>query len=214
MTYREVLTQLLDSFLGWWWINRLGQLSVGRLEEPATTALIEIREADLAADGRLGRVRDRAPGYSNVIAAQRNWHVHSPAELANSLTSPVVLQIAEDLQRDYRYRKTGTLPAGIPGGAVSARPGVDIAGTGIPTLLSDPTDADTEVARWAALYAVPRHFYTVPVLVSPTDALAFEPGQTVFVQIPRFGLNAGVNLLVVGVAGRLLSGRVDLTLWG
>lgn len=214
VTYRQVLTELLNSYLGYWYIDRLGRLAVGRLQLPAETADYEIAYSAVDGEAQMRRYGDRAPNYTNVVCAERNWYVHSPAEIANSLTDPVVLQIAYDLQADYRTRAAGDLAIDEQGGNTAVQLGGAVKNTGAATCLSDPADAATESERREALYADPKHFFRIPVLVEPTTALALEPGQTVRVTAPRFGLDAGRNLLLVSVAGRLLAGRVELILWG
>lgn len=227
VTVRQVLTELMDSFGGWWWITRLGKLAVGRLELPSESPVLELTQDHLADDAQISVEVDRATGFSNVCCAQRNWHVHDPSEIATELTSPDVLQIGLDLQMDFRTRAVAPTTAEIrPVGTAVPRAYSPLRNTGIATLLSDPADAATEVARWAALYAEQRQFWTVPVLVAPSVALLLEIGQTVrldvrqqvlvgdeLVSIVRHGLENKL-LLVVGIRGRLLSGRVDLKLWG
>jgi len=56
-----------------------------------------------------------------------------------------------------------------------------------------------------------RFFCEVSVLIDPNDII--DPGDVVEVTYPRFGLDAGVKFIVIGVRRRYNGRRADLILW-
>lgn len=79
----DVLDQVMESFGGWWYINRTGKLTVGRLSLPIGTPTLSLDEDSIAAGMRVEF--DRAQGLSNTILAKRNWLAYSEDELVGSL---------------------------------------------------------------------------------------------------------------------------------
>lgn len=240
VTYKQFLVELMAGYGGSYWFNRENKFAIGRLQDATSmTSALTITESSIDSDGVIAVDQDRAPGYSNICAGQRNWYVHQPNEIASSLTDPTYLQIAADLQQDYRIRKAGVSSGSgdvDAGQEAATKEGANIqldsAGsdrsnrnTGIGTLLNEATHIQSEATRWVRLYEKRRSFWTVPVLLDVTPAAAaLEPFQCVTLHfdadppIPgltgRHGLDTAKKLQVVGVRGRFLSGRVELRLWG
>lgn len=67
----DVLDQVMQSHGGWWYVNRTGQLTVGRLLAPTGSPSYTFDAGNIA-EG-MSVEFDRAPGLSNVILAKRNW---------------------------------------------------------------------------------------------------------------------------------------------
>lgn len=219
VTIRQILDLVMDSYAGWWYVNRFGELSVGRLEDPTgLTATYFLEPYDIPEPGVSTRL-DQARGLSLTANGGKNWHVHSDAEVAGSVTAAVRAL----LTTDYRFRRASIASVsadyGSAGGAGQPIerpiPGAIVSATGIDTLLQDKDDVVTESDRWAGLYSQPRRFYDFPVaFTDDLAALEIEPGDVVQLTYPRFNLEAGRKLLVVSARGEFLSGRLELTLWG
>lgn len=206
--FREPTTGLaairdcLDSFCAWLAPRRAGDLVAGRLEEPATTAVVELSRVNVI--GTVRRSLDVARGLSLSLAGRENNTVHSDGDLAGA--------VAEELREELRVQWThiATMPEGVLAPeylhAEGAPPKT--------TWLQSPDDLQREVRRVVSLYRVRRYFYTLTATLTVDQADTLEPGQTVRLVWPRHGLANGRNLLIVSVRSRFFSNRVDLTLWG
>jgi hypothetical protein len=224
-TIRDVLQRLLDSIGGWWCVDKRGRLRLGRLDHPQYPSAV-IGYRDLSAETDVGVVADYSPGLTSVAACQRNWHVHTQPEIAGSVaTTTFGLQ----LQQDYRVRKTATPSAPpvvvLPGddtkytssAELDVRPGTSVGRTdaplkgGLGTLLTDPVDAQAEVDRWKALYALRRVFvsFQVPVALLPE----IEIGGCWQLHFPRHGITYR-NMTCISIRHRAIDGQVQLTFWG
>lgn len=80
------------------------------------------------------------------------------------------------------------------------------------TYLLNEADAQTEANRRLGLHSVARDRLRVPVksfLVEQVDI-----GSIIALQMPRFGLGAGKNFAVIGIAENFQTGITTLDLWG
>lgn len=219
VTYAQVLTEIADSISAFWYITPDGVLTMTRWRVPTGTPLLEITPADI--DGDVQIEFDAAPGLATSVLTGRNWHVHSPNELAGSVRDTAD---GVSLQQAYRgatpftvadcYRKARGASSAIVadtasgGGGVANRPTAD---QGMPTLLASATN---EAPHRAALYAEPRWFYRLQVSLDARDAATLLPGDLVRLTCPRFGLSAGRLLRVVSIEGTVGEGLAALVLWG
>lgn len=80
-TYAEVLTELMDSVGGWWYIDPAGVVCFDVLRLPAGTPVLALDETTLASD--ISLVFDTAPGLSDAVLGQRNAYVHDASALAS-----------------------------------------------------------------------------------------------------------------------------------
>lgn len=205
-TISNVLTQILDSYSGWWYFDRFGMLKVGRLEEPSTAVRLEINDINIVGD--ISIKFDEASNLSSKIGYGRNWSPHGDSDIAGSLMTETSLRnLAESLKNQYKIISATVTSYGQSYGfAIDAEP--------IKTLLSTGIPAQLEIDRIRDLYSSDKYFYTVPVAIEGSLAYELEPGDSVLLRTDRFGLSAGKQLLVVGVKTRLLSSVVELTLHG
>lgn len=212
----DVLTQIMASFGGWWWFDRLGKLRVGRLEAPTGSPDVDIPAWQL--DQRsIRRTFDRAPGLSDACLGQRNWYQYDQGMLASSLLSPTVLQIALDLQQQYRVRKVGAgalAPEYAHGLQAAGADRAQSQSQGMPTLFSVAADVQAEASRRVALYSVARWFWEFPVRMAVDAALSLEPGQEIQVTANRYGLSEGRVLRVIGTRLRPRDSAVIIKAWG
>jgi hypothetical protein len=84
----------------------------------------------------------------------------------------------------------------------------------VTSLLDEETDADTENSRQFTLLKSRRSIYTVPVQRAWLDAVGLDVGDTLTLTLPRFGLDAGVSYLLIGIETAETADWLNLTLWG
>lgn len=207
-TISSVLSQVMDSYCGWWYFDRFGMLKVGRLEQPSASTVLEVNDINIIGD--ISIRFDDANGLSNSIAAVKNWSPNTDSDIAGSLLVDATgLQTAERLKRPYQVIST-SVPTIHPSYsfAIGAEP--------IKTLIADESSAQSEIDRIAGdfLFSNEKYFYTVQVAIEGSLAYELEPGDSVLLKTDRFGLSAGKSLLLLAVKTRLLSSVVELTLWG
>lgn len=198
---RDCLKESMDSFCGWIVPNLSGQLTVGRIEQPSSTAAITITKNDVLND--LVCVLDRAKNLTVSIGGQKNYAVHGDGDLAGSVS-------ASDktwLKSDFKIVRSAT---GIVHPIYRHADNAPVRGTS----LQSANDIQNEAERMAYLYRVPRYFYRVTSILGVQNALALNPGNTVFVQLPNFDLADGKYLILTGIKIRFKSQLVELSFWG
>lgn len=82
VTVADCLDEVCTSLGGAWWINRTGDLTLGRLTAPSGTAAFTFDQASIR-DMRIAF--DEAKGLSNRILAKRNWSPYVESEIVASL---------------------------------------------------------------------------------------------------------------------------------
>lgn len=222
-TYAQVMDEVVVSFAGWWYFDRLGVLQVGYLTAPTGTSTHTFNSVNVS-PAEISVELDRAPGLSNTVLGRRNWRVHNENEIALSLTDPTYTQIAYDLQQNYRHRKIGTgtlhstyahaLGPQSPTGALGAlRPGVPaVVGLGSLIVTNDSgVDVQAEATRRVGLYTQQRWFVTFTGFFD--DAYTVEPGDVVTLQVDRYGMDSGTKMMVVSVEGDFLSDEITIKGW-
>jgi hypothetical protein len=84
----------------------------------------------------------------------------------------------------------------------------------INTLLAYKSDAMAEVARLLTQYKTRRDMYQVTIRVDAALAQILDIGKIVTLQVPRFGMSAGKNFLIIGIRTNMRGYQFELTLWG
>ncbi len=203
----DLLKQLANGWCGFITCNRLGQVRVGKIVAPslATTGLLVLDESNVA--GEVIVTSDVAKNLTLRLAGRKNNTVHDATDIA----SGVPQALATELQTPYLVTVTGAPASADP---VSAAYLAAIAAPAQPTLLMDAIALQAEANRVATLWRPARNFYLLDAILGASTADELEPGQTVRMVWPRWGLAGGKNLLVVGIRSRFFSRRVQLKLWG
>lgn len=220
-TYGELLTELADSFAGWSYIDTAGVVRFDRLRMPSGSPVLELDETNLVGDIQIEF--DAAPGLSDAVLGIRNWYVFDASALAGSVRDTAT---GVGLRKPFRTRAQFAVDDAYAARR-SAAPTVRRTlrndthqtataepETGMPTLLMASGHVSAEAARRAALYAGPRWWYRVRAALDASTAVTLERGSVVQLTEPRYGLDAGRLLVVIGVDGRVGDGIVDLLLWG
>lgn len=205
-TYLALIRELLNGWCGWLTVTRAGAFAVGQVAEPSQSAVLTLDDLNIV--GEIETTPDLAKGLSLRVAGARNHSPHTDSDIAEAV-DPV---LRDALKAEFTVVRTGapTLTVGAVSPAYTQA--LDAAAT--PTLLQDAADIQAAANKRATLWRPARRFYAVSALLTAAAADALEPGQTVRLVWPKFGLSAGKNLLVVGVRSRFFSRRVDLKLWG
>lgn len=182
-----------------------GALIPVQIAAPAGSAAFELDELSIT---DITFEADDAPGLATRMYYGRNYCQHTVDETdgLGAPTTTTIAQLKAELQQDVRtVTTTATLDA-IYAEAEEREP--------MDSLLSEEADAQTEIDRLCTLYTSPRAFYTLTAFVDSATAHTIEPGATVTVTHSRYGLSAGVNLLVVAARSDFLGNSVNLVLWG
>ena len=209
-TYLRLVREIMDSFCGWCVPNRLGQLSFGAMREPSWTPILFLDKTNIA--GPPAPTVDLAPGLTTTLAGARN---HSPFGSDSDIATSVDPATRALLTAEYTVIRTAAaalIEAGLTPVSQVLSQAINAAAKG--TWLQQPDAIQTMVNRIATLWRPTRTLWQVTALLTATQADALEPGQTLRLTYPRFGLDTGRNLLVLGVRSGFFGRRVKLTLWG
>ena len=206
VSVRAALAAVLPSYGAWWWQDGDGVLRFARTIDPASVAVgalaFDLVAADLAAD--LVYVADDAPNLSRRMAYRPNARVLTASELVTDLV---------DVPHARRIELTSACRGLVYGaGPLPARYArADTAAPFVSTFWY-AADAQAEIDRVIALYAAPRYLYRWAVKGAPS--LAPKPGQVGRITYPRYGLEAGKQVMVRAIERNPATGDVVLTLWG
>lgn len=204
VTVRQALLAILPSYGASFWQDAEGVLRFGRVVDPDTiTELAFELTGDVLAEDIIARP-DEAAGLSRRMAYQPNARILTDGELVSDLV-------------DVPVWRRNELTAQWRGQVYSARPlapryqHADIAAP-LVSCFWRPGDAQAELDRVCGLYARFRQLFALRV--PDAHDLDVQPGQVARVTYPRYGLQAGRNLLVRRVQRNPATGEVALTLWG
>jgi hypothetical protein len=212
LTYASALDEVADSIGGWWTIDPDGVMRIDRLRLPSGSPALVLDRSRLG--GEVQVEFDSAPGLAGAVLGSRNWRPLAPSEQAGS-----VRDTAEGvaLAREFRSRvpfPVAAIYAEAEGAQGRGRPGMQTDEAGMPTLLANTASCEDEATRRAELWDGPRWWYRVPALLDATAAATIPLGTVIELRLPRFGLDSGRLLRVMGVRGEFGARRVELLCWG
>lgn len=202
-TFADILTMLLNSVNGWWYYDRNNNLRVSRLDPPSTASLVTLSEINLIGDVTF--TLDEGRGLSDSIGCARNWSPHSEGEVAGSVNALEPAR-AQRIKAPQQVRKGVNALHDTYAHARGAKPP--------PTLLATEADGQTEANHQTSLYTVEHGFYGCDAALDGSLSYTLEPGDVVTLEIDRYGLDAGKQMVVIAATTDLMSSIVRLVLRG
>lgn len=203
VTGREALAAILPSYAASCWQDADGTLRFARVIAPESYAgTLAFDLDDFSQD--LVAVPDDAPNLTRRFAYRLNAQALGVSDIVTDLV---------DVPQSRRDELTG-LWRGQVYAAGTLHPHYRRADAAAPfvSVFWFAADAQEEVDRVVAMYAVQRFFYQVSI--RGDQSLAPKPGQIGRITYPRYGLDAGKQVLVRRVERNPVTGDVTLTLWG
>lgn len=204
----DAVSAVLASVGGWMVPNHLGVFTFGRMDEPETTAAstIDYDTDIILADG--GDISITAnpdtdgglPSWRVIVSYARVYQTQDGASVHGCVDEDFRGFVAKQ-SREIKVESTVTRTRH----PLSTEMRIE-------TVLAIITDAASEAARRLAMYSVRRDL--IDVSIPAADAAAKTLGSTTKLKLPRFGYEAGRNMVVIGREDDLTNERVKLTLWG
>jgi hypothetical protein len=201
-TIREALAALLPSWGAWLWQDAAGLLRFARVADPSAGTLAFDLDASHFGEAIVAR-SDDAPNLSRRMLYRPNARVMQAGEFVTDLVD-VPPSLREQMGQSHR----GQVYAAAP---LAPRYAHADAAAPKRSHLWREQDAQAEIDRVCALYAVPRSLYLVRVEGMDTPP---RPGQVGRITYARHGLSNGKRVLVRRVEHVPATGTVTLTLWG
>lgn len=201
VTVRDAIDSVLNGYTASAYLDRNNILQIMRLRKPEDEAATKT----LTINDMVGPpipTWDEGLGLSRLMGVRRNERLLTDTDLVTD-EADVTLRLRRKLARQHRY----TASTGAP--LASGYEHADAAGP-VDTRLVKLIDGVTEINRIGDMYVDSRSFWRVET-VGRSD---IDIDDVVNLTYPRFGLESGVNFLVVGVKEYRLSDRQIITLWG
>ena len=214
MTVRAAMEAVCNSIGAWFGFDRLGILRMKRFEAPSGSFVATLVSADstTATDANTGDI------ISIERSATKNSGRGVPAYRVTLEYQPNYTQQASDLagvvsQERREFLKLSNRQVTSTDSSIQLKH--QLATTmKFSTLIDDPTAAQTESDRQLALYKVRRDPLSVPIRFDPTLIAVLDIGAVVKVVIPRFGMEAGKLLTIIGLEVDAATNLANLDLWG
>ncbi len=191
-----VIEALLAAIGGFSRVTWRGTFTIGVLA--FTPPVLTIRDDAHLVSYR--RVTTPLPVWRHKLGYAKAWTVQSQEEV-NTSSAPAAVK--DFVGHAFRYAETSDL-------MVRERRRL-AEETTVEGWFDLATDAQAEADRQFALFAADRDRYDLELA---QYQFRVEPGQTVRVQVPRFGLTAGRDFLVQGVTEQTAMQRTLLQVWG
>jgi hypothetical protein len=197
-----VMDQVAQSVGAYFGFDRLGNLRMARLDVPSGAPVITFSNINVA---DIDRVRSNdsnngIPAYRVTLTYAKNYTVQTSG-LAGAVTPARALVLKQPSQTSMGQDLT--VRTKYLWAAAMTRD----------TLLVNKADADAEAARLLGIFKVSRNMYTLNVKLDQPTIAAIDLGVVVSVQVPRFGMNSGALLRVLGITADYASNSATLTLW-
>ena len=202
----SVCSEVLNSIGAWLMPTRAGVFEVGRFEAPATS--VATFDAALILD-RGGQRLERlptgdqgrgVPSWRVVLRHTRNYTPLSAGQLAGAVTAANAgffnNEWRDEIATDSTIRVKHLLSAPLE----------------FDTLLTSAADAATEATRRLNLYKAERDRFLVPV--KSEYVVDLNLGDTITLEVNRYGMNSGRDFVIIGITENAESGVTELDVWG
>lgn len=191
-----------------WTVRRDGTFELLRLEEPNAPPVAAITWDQILGVPTLAPTNDTkngVPAYEIDLSYAHNYTVMTGAQVVGAVSDAV----RDSLAKEYRQTVAKNLTIWNPETKTGRNP---LSGPlAVRTQFLALADADAEAARRAALYGQWRRYVSIMVALELTGGI--ELGDVITVTMPRFGCDAGVAHLVVGMVENHASETTELFLW-
>jgi hypothetical protein len=148
--------------------------------------------------------QDMAPGLTTKMGARVNQTVWTQGDITASLADCPNTVRALLCQPYQAIAASGVQLSNAYRGAQQQAP--------LRTCFDDVNEALTEINRINNLYTQLRYFYYVPVKSDASDA--YEIGQAWQLVYPRYGLDGGKPVMIVGISENPINEQMTLICWG
>lgn len=195
----EALNQVSESIGVFYYYDNVGNFRIKRFIDPGyLTQTIFLYEEDVINIERIATATI-VPSWKARLKYQHNETVQKMGDLAGAVTTdrraflakPYRFAAASDTSVKSNYKTSKILD-------VNSR-------------LITEADASAEAARRLDLYDIPRSIYEVTIPISKFSAQLMDG---VYLKYPRFVLDGGSNLVVLGYTLNLAENNAILILWG
>ena len=201
-TAKTAMDAIAVSVGAWYGFDAAGTLRMRQMVAPSGSPVMELTATNIIGTPELRAIGAASGGafYTDVKCSYaKNWTVQGESDVAGAVTAARRAWLREE----WRMKRPSVVVSD-PG----YRPELLYEFTGL--FLSE-SDANTEaLRRYTLLYG--RHD-TLVVAASASASVALDLGDVVQVTLPRFGYDAGVLFVVIGMQYDLRRNRIELTLW-
>lgn len=200
---RDLLDRCAESCGGWWYVDIIGELRMGRLAAPTGTPAAYLYEWNAGLGAKPSCRPAGAGGVPcwRVVVKYARFHTTQTSDLGGGVSAARANELKEE------WRSVYAEDAGIKDQFLTAPELV------VETLLTSEADAQDLADALLALHGVPRSFYDVPAWSQEVASVDLAH-DVVEVTLDRYGLDAGELLRVLGKGHELAKGVTTLVLWG
>jgi hypothetical protein len=204
MTIAEALDRVTASLGAWWGFDRLGRFRIARFDAPAGDPVATLTGDEiLSLSTEAATIGGQAvPVWKITLNHDINYTPQTGANVAGMVPA----------ERRNWLEKASRQAAAEDAAVKTAHPLAQE--LTYDTLLAGAGYAGPEVSRRLDLLKSQRTIYNVTARVDATLLDAIDIGEVVNVQYPRFGLNAGKLLRVIGYEPNWKNNELTLRLWG
>lgn len=200
MTFQAAMDQVAENAGAYWAFDTDLVLRMGQLKAPTGTPVLTIdTEISIRVERRASK--DKPVPVWRVVGHYRPLGVKQDGDIAAAVTAARRAELAAG------YRTTA--PADDAAVKTQFSQAAELI---IEMGLISGTDAATETARRLALHKVRRSIFDVTL--PKEHIVGVEIGEVVELELPRFGLDAGVLFRVIGRRIDLDENNATLSLWG
>ncbi len=198
----QTMLSMIDAIFGsvgaYWFFDRLGKFTVGRLSAPAGSPTSVLFADDISESNGMKVRRQDRPLTAVKMGYRRNWTPQLDG------LAGVVSESDRDLYgREYSLELSSDVS--ILGNYPDAEPG-----EAINSLLVTSADAVSESSRRLALVKNPRTIYELDSFTAP---FAMNLGDEISVTYPGLGFETGSDVMVVGLTDYPDQGRSVVEVW-
>jgi hypothetical protein len=204
MTIAEAMDRVSASLGAWWGFDRIGRFRIARFDAPAGEPVATLTEIEiLSLSTEAATINGQAvPAWKITLNHDINYTMQSGGSVAGGVAADrrAWLEKAsrQATDEDAAVKTPHPLAQEIT----------------YDTLLAGQGYAQPEAARRLSLLKTQRTIYNVIAQVDAALLDAIDIGEVVDVQYPRFGLNAGKLLRVIGYEPNWKNNELTLRLWG
>lgn len=198
----QVLDDVCASVGAWFASDAAGIFRLGRLVLPGGASVGSITATDVISVDRIASADPGVglPAWKVKVGYQRIWQTQ--IDVSASVTAARAGYLANE------YRRVQASDSAVQA-ANTASPEIEFL-----TLLVNAADASAEATRLLTIYKARRDMLIVRVRVDTALAAALDLGKVITLTLPRYGLQAGKQFLIIGLRSDMRNRMFDLTLWG